>query len=262
MKVLIVGDVVGKSGLKKLGEIVPEYIINNNIDFCIVNGENSANGKGLRNKEYEEILNYGANCITMGNHLYYRKEMATEYKNLPHLIIPANVTNIDGNRYYIEEKNGIKYGVINLIGRAEMGPLFENNNKNPFHVADEIISKLNEVGVDYIFVDFHAEASAEKIAMGHYLNGRVSCVFGTHTHVQTADEIIFESGTAYITDIGMTGPKDSVIGLKKEVALERFVEEKYAKYLCSENEGILNGIEIEFDDSKKVAICIKRVQVD
>ena len=261
MKVLIVGDVVGKSGLKKLGEIVPEYIINNNIDFCIVNGENSANGKGLRNKEYEEILNYGANCITMGNHLYYRKEMATEYKNLPHLIIPANVTNIDGNRYYIEEKNGIKYGVINLIGRAEMGPLFENNTKNPFHVADEIISKLNEVGVDYIFVDFHAEASAEKIAMGHYLNGRVSCVFGTHTHVQTADEKIIDGKMAYITDVGMTGPSDSVLGLKKEIAIRRFVTGEKIKYECSENSAIFNAIIVETDDTKNIATSIKRINL-
>ncbi len=259
MKVLIVGDIVGRPGLNKLGEVLPSYLKENAIDFCIVNGENSASGKGLRNKEYNEILSYGADCITMGNHLYYRKEMANEYKNLPKLVIPANVTNLDGNKYYIVEKSNIKYGVINLIGRAEMGSMFENNTKNPFKVADEVIDILKKNSIDYIFVDFHAEATAEKIAMGIYLQDKVSCTFGTHTHVQTADERIFDSGMAYITDIGMTGPKDSVIGLKKEVAIDRFVHEKYARYICSENEAMFNGIVVEFDDLTKKATFIERI---
>ena len=125
MKVLIVGDIVGRPGLNKLKEELPKLIKNENIDFCIVNGENSANGKGIRVKEYNEILQCGADVITMGNHMYYRKEMLNEYIKLPKLLIPANITNLDGNRNLVIQKNNIRYGVINLIGTAEMGKIFE-----------------------------------------------------------------------------------------------------------------------------------------
>ncbi len=259
MNVLIVGDVVGRSGLDKLKEVLNKTIEENEIDFCIVNGENSANGKGLRHEEYNEILSYGADAITMGNHMYYRKEMATEYIKLPKLLIPANITNLTGNGHKLIEKNGIKYGVINIIGRAEMGEIIEKNVVNPFKKVTEEIESLNQEGAEYIFVDFHAEATAEKIAMGYHLDGKVTCIFGTHTHIQTADEMIFESGTAYITDVGMTGPKDSVIGLKKEVALKRFVEDSFAKYECSKNPGIFNAVILNIDESTKKVTNIKRI---
>ena len=259
MKVLIVGDIVGRPGLNKLKEELPKLIKNENIDFCIVNGENSANGKGIRVKEYNEILQCGAEVITMGNHMYYRKEMLNEYIKLPKLLIPANITNLDGNRNLVIQKNNIRYGVINLIGTAEMGKIFEENTTNPFLCANEQIDILNKQGVDYIFIDFHAEATAEKIAMGYHLSDKVSCVFGTHTHVQTADEKILDTGMAYITDVGMTGPKDSVIGLKKEIALKRFVEGSFAKYECSNNDAIFNAIIVEFDNNSKKAIKITRI---
>ena len=259
MKFLVIGDVVGKSGVNKLESNLPELIKNNNIDFCIVNGENSANGKGIRIKEYDKILSLGADVITMGNHLYYRKEMLNIYINLERLAIPANVTNITGNKNVIVEKNGVKLAVINLIGTFGMGPLFENNTLNPYKVVIEQIEEVKKQNVDYIFVDYHAEATAEKIVMGQYLKDKVTCTFGTHTHVQTADEEILDNSMAYITDVGMTGPKESVIGLKKEVALSRFVDEKYAKYECSENEAILNGIIVETDNETKKAISINRI---
>lgn len=262
MRVLIVGDIVGKPGIEKLKEVVPDLLIKENIDLCIVNGENSANGKGLRTKEYNEILSVGADAITMGNHLYYRKEMATEYIKLERLVIPANVTNITGNGNIIVEKKGVKYGVINLIGTAEMGNMFENNTLNPFKVAIEKIDELKKKQVDYIFVDFHAEATAEKLAMGYFLEDKgVVCTFGTHTHVQTADETIRNGKMAYITDVGMTGPKESVIGLKKEIALKRFVEGAYARYECSTNEAIFNSIIVDIDENTKSAIKIKRVNM-
>ncbi len=259
MKCLIVGDVVGKPGLERLNKDLKKIIDKEKIDFCIVNGENSANGKGLRTKEYEEILSYGADCITMGNHIYYRKEMATKYLELNRLLIPANITNMNGNGSIVVEKNNIKFGIINLIGQAEMGEIFKANTLNPFIKANEEIEKLHKLNVDYIFLDFHAEATAEKIAMGLYLDGKVNCVFGTHTHVQTADETIHEGGTAYITDVGMVGPKNSVLGLKKEVALKRFVTEAYAKYECSTNEAILNAIIVDIDESTKRAVSITRI---
>lgn len=259
MNFLIIGDIVGRSGMERLKKELPTIIEKNSIDFCIVNGENSANGKGLRKKEYDEILEDGADIITMGNHIYYRKEMLEEYQHLERLAIPANITNIVGNKHVIVEKNGVKVSCINLIGEFEMGGIFEKNTRNPFTVVKEEIDLLKSEGIEYIFVDFHAEATAEKVAMGHYLTGEVTCLFGTHTHVQTADEEILAGSTAYITDVGMTGPKDSVIGLKKEVALQRFLNKKYAKYECSQNESILNGMIVRTDDLSKKAISIQRI---
>ena len=169
MKVLIVGDVVGKKGVNKLKIELNRLSKEENIDFCIVNGENSASGRGIRVKEYQEILAAGADAITMGNHIYYRKEMAPQYKKLPRLVIPANVTNLEGNGYIIVEKNGIKYCVINLIGKFGMGEMFEKSTVSPFGRINEILAEIKEKKVDYIFVDFHAEATAEKIAMGYFL---------------------------------------------------------------------------------------------
>lgn len=257
MKFLIVGDIVGRPGLDRLKQELNKR--KEEIDFFIVNGENSASGRGLRRREYEEIMSYGADAITMGNHMYYRKEMASEYAKLPMLAIPANLTNLDGNKYVIIEKNGLKVGVINLLGTFAMGEMLEKNLVNPFTVVQDILEELKEKNVDYIFVDMHAEATAEKIAMGEFLKDKVNCVYGTHTHVQTADECILDTGMAYITDVGMTGPKDSVLGLKKEIAVARFTTGKFIHYECSTNEAIFNAIEIEFDDKTKKAISIKRI---
>lgn len=258
MKVLIVGDVVGKKGVNRLKIELNRLTKEENIDFCIVNGENSASGRGIRIKEYQEILTAGADAITMGNHIYYRKEMASQYKKLPRLVIPANVTNLEGNGYVIVEKNGLKFCVINLIGKFGMGEMFEKSTVSPFERVTEILNEIKEKKVDYIFVDFHAEATAEKIAMSYFLEEKVSCVFGTHTHVQTADERI-QSGMAYITDVGMTGPANSVIGLKREIALRRFVNGEYARYECSDEEAIFNAILVEYDSNTKKAIHIQRI---
>ncbi len=257
MRVLIVGDIVGRPGLDRLKFELESR--KNNIDFCIVNGENSASGRGIRIKEYNEILNAGADVITMGNHMYYRKEMLNEYAKLERLAIPANITNIIGNKHVIVQKNGLKVGVINIIGKFAMGEMLEKNIINAFDVVIEQIKELNENRVDYIFVDFHAEATAEKIAMGYFLSDKVNCVYGTHTHVQTADEKILDTGMAYITDVGMTGPKNSVLGLKKDIAIKRFTTNEYLHYECSNNDAMFNAIEIEFDDKTKKAISIKRI---
>lgn len=260
MKFLVVGDVVGRPGMDRLAEELQKLIKEYDIGFCIVNGENSANGKGLRKKEYDKILEYGADIITMGNHIYYRKEMLEEYKNLERLAIPANVTNIVGNKHVSVQKNGVKVACINLIGEFGMGTLFEKNTDNPFTVVTDEIKLLKEENTDYIFVDFHAEATAEKVAMGLYLaENDVTCMFGTHTHIQTADETLIDNKMAYITDVGMTGPMDSVIGLKKEVALKRFLTKQYAKYDCSENKAIFNAIIVETDDTTKRAISVERI---
>ena len=261
MNFLIVGDIVGKSGVERLKEELPKLIKEKNIDFCIVNGENSANGKGLRKQEYDKIKSFGADVITMGNHIYYRKEMATEYINFKDLLIPANIIDLNGNNNIVLKKNEKKVGVINIIGKVEMGENIEKNISDPFKIIEEQINEVKKQGAEYIFIDFHAEATAEKIAMGYYLAGEVTCVFGTHTHVQTADEKILDGATAYITDVGMTGPMDSVIGLKKEVALRRFVDGAYAKYECSENRACFNAIIVTTDDITNKAISIKRINM-
>lgn len=259
MRILAVGDIVGKSGVCKLEERLPDIIKKENIDFVIVNGENSANGKGLRIKEYDKILACGADAITMGNHIYYRKEMASQYINCDRLLIPANITNLTGHGSILVEKNNHKFGVINLIGKVGINEIAPDASRNPFEVAKEEVEKLKKTGADYIFVDFHAEATAEKIAMGYFLENDVNLVFGTHTHVQTSDEEILDSGMAYITDVGMTGPRGSVLGLKKEVALKRFVTGQYAKYECSENQAIFNAIIVDYDDATKKALKITRI---
>ena len=260
MKFLIIGDIVGASGINKVKEEIPKIVKENNIDAVIVNGENSAAGKGIRIKEYDILDNLGVDVITMGNHIYYRKEMAVEYIKLPKLVLPANVTNLVKNDYVIFEKNGVKIGVTNILGTVNM---FEDtsNLTDSFNKAKEIVNKLKEKNCKYIFVDFHAETTAEKIAMGQYLKGEVTCVFGTHTHVQTSDERIIDCRTAYITDVGMTWPKESVLGLKKEVALKRFVSREYAKYECSDNNAFLNGIIVTTDDNTYLPIDIQRLNI-
>ncbi len=259
MRVLVIGDVVGASGINILKRDMLDIIENKKIDFVIVNGENSANGKGLRIKEYEELIKLKTDVITMGNHIYYRKEMATEYSKISNLLIPANITNMVGNGNVVLEKNGFKIAVINIIGKVSMGEVNKDNISDPFKEILNQIDIVEKKGADYIFVDFHAEATAEKIAMGYFLKDKITCMFGTHTHVQTADEEIIDGKMAYITDVGMTGPKDSVIGLKKEVALKRFVQGAYAKYECSTNEAKLNGIVVEIDDDSKKPISITRI---
>ena len=207
MKILAVGDLVGEIGLKRLSEEMKRIKEVNSIDFTIVNGENVAEGMGITKKHFDEIIRLGADVVTMGNHTWGKKDIFTFIDN-PKLIRPANYpSGVCGKGYGIYECNGKKIAVINLLGRTDMNVLTEN----PFQISKKIINSVKEKGANIIIIDFHAEATAEKIAMGYFLDGEVSVVFGTHTHVQTADEKVLDKGTGYITDIGMTGPRDSVI---------------------------------------------------
>lgn len=261
MKFLIVGDVVGRSGLNVIKNNIDRIIKNENIDFVIINGENSASGRGIKEREMKEIFSFGTNVITMGNHLYYRKEAKSLYQNVDRLLIPANVTNLVGHGVNIQEKNDKKIAVVNLLGKVGMGELNQENISDPFAKAKEIVADLKKQNVDYIFLDFHAEATAEKIAMGYFLENDVTCVFGTHTHVQTSDETVYDTGMAYITDVGMCGPIHSVIGLKKEIAIARFVTGERIKYECSENPGMFRSVIVETDDNTNKAIGIKRYNI-
>ncbi len=235
MNILAIGDLVGEIGLNKLVEEIEKIKKEYEIDFTIVNGENVAEGMGITKKAFDKIIKCGANAVTMGNHTWGKKEIFT-FIDDPKLIRPANYPEgVPGNGYGIYEIKGKKIAVMNLIGRTEIGVLSEN----PFIKADKILQEI-EGKADIIIVDFHAEATAEKIAMGYHLDGRATAIFGTHTHVQTADEKILEKGTAYITDIGMTGPKKSVIGMDVGASLKRFITTLPEKYKIAQGETMLN----------------------
>jgi len=257
MKILIIGDIVGTSGVNKVKEILGKFKRDNNIDFVIANGENSSDGMGITSKIFKELVLAGVDVVTMGNHTWGKKDIFNIIDNKK-LLRPANYPkDVLGNGYGLYECNGKKIGVINLIGRASMNVLSEN----PFITADEIIKKIKNEA-DAIFVDFHAEATAEKIAMGYYLDGKITCLFGTHTHVATADETILENGTAYITDIGMTGPKKSVIGMEVDASIKRFVTTLPEKYkVSSDKEVILNGCILSLNSESCRAEKIDRIKL-
>ena len=254
MKILTVGDIVGKVGIQMLKNNLPKIMKENDIDFVIVNGENAADGMGLTEKLYKEILLAGANVVTMGNHTWAKKEIFN-FIDDEKIIRPANYpANNPGKGYRIYKCKNKKIAVVNLIGRVTMSVLSEN----PFLVAKQIIQEIKNQA-DMILIDFHAEATAEKIALSYYLDGDVTAVFGTHTHVQTADEQILKNGTAYITDIGMTGPKYSVIGMDAKASIKRFETSLPEKYKIAEGDGILNACIFDIDDNTSKAKTIERI---
>ena len=256
MKILAIGDIVGENGVKKLKQELPRIRQENNIDFVIVNAENSAGGMGITTKIFEDLLDLNVDAITMGNHTWGKKDIFT-FIDHPKLLRPANYSKgVVGKGCGIYDCKNKKIAVINLIGRTDMNVLSEN----PFTVANELVNNLAGK-VDMIFVDFHAEATAEKIAMGIYLDGKITALYGTHTHVQTADEHILENGTAYITDIGMTGPKNSVIGMDPEASIKRFVTSLPERYRLAEGECIFNGCIFETNDENCRVEKINRINL-
>ena len=243
MKILAVGDIVGLNGLNKLKEILPNLKQREKIDFVIVNGENVAGGMGITEKDFKQIIFAGADVVTLGNHTWSKKDVFNIIDN-EKLLRPANYPkDVVGKGYNIYKYKNKKIAVINLIGRTNMGVLSEN----PFLEADNIIKEIKDK-TDYIIIDFHAEATAEKIALANYLDGKVNIIYGTHTHVQTADEMVLPKGTAYITDIGMTGPADSVIGMDKKASIKRFVTTLPEKYKIADGESKFNSCLFELDD--------------
>jgi len=256
MKIITVGDLVGRCGLQKLKEVLPNLMKQKNIDFAIVNGENVADGMGITEPMYREILSLGVDCVTMGNHTWAKKDIFNFIKD-EKIIRPANYSKKNpgkGYNIYTCKSNGKKVCVINLIGRASMTVLSDN----PFTKAKEIIDEVRP-NVDIIVVDFHAEATAEKIALCHYLEGSANIIVGTHTHVQTADERVFDNGTAYITDLGMTGPRDSVIGMEIAASIKRFETSLPEKYKVAEGKAIFNACIFEIDDNTNKVTKIERI---
>ena len=217
IKILCVGDVVGTGGCEFLRKKLADFKRENNIDVCIVNGENSAVGNGMLPQSCNSIFTSGADFITGGNHSFKRREIYEYLDSADSVIRPANFGDgVWGKGYGIIDKGAFRVGVINLLGRVWL-----EGHSDPFETAEKIIDELKKE-TKIIIVDFHAEATAEKKALGYFLDGKVSAVFGTHTHIQTSDAQIMTNGTGYITDLGMTGPEESVLGVKKEIIIEKF----------------------------------------
>lgn len=256
MKILAVGDLVGESGVKKLREVLPNFRKENNIDFVIVNAENSAGGMGITTQIFNNLKALNIDCITMGNHTWGKKDIFT-FIDDSKLIRPANYSRgVVGKGYNIYECKNKKICVINLIGRTEMGV----QSDNPFTKADDIIEEVKGKA-DIIIIDFHAEASAEKIAMKYYLDGKVTAIYGTHTHVQTADEEITNKGTGFISDIGMTGPINSVIGMDIEASVKRFVTSLPERYKLAEGKCMFNGCIFDINDEDCRVKSIRRINI-
>lgn len=255
MRFLCIGDVIGRTGRNALKKFLPDVLKEYRPDFVILNGENAAGGFGLTKKVYEELLSLGVDVITSGNHIFDKKEILQFIDKEEKLLRPANYPpEASGRGYGIYEESGKKIAVINLMGRALMGiPL-----DCPFRKFDEIYEKIKE-SVDYIVVDFHAEATSEKMAFGFYVDGRADIVFGTHSHVATADEMLLPKGTAYITDVGLTGAKYSVIGMKVEEPIQKFLTGMPAKYEVAKGKMIFQALFVEKTEEK---MDIKRIKIE
>ena len=256
MRVLFIGDIVGEPGRRAVEMIMPRIIKREGVDFIIANGENAAGGSGITPALADGLFGHGIDVITSGDHIWKKKEIVEELGSDKRILRPANYPDgAPGFGYGVfESEEGINVGVINLVGRVFMQAV-----ECPFRVAREIVDKIKDKA-RVIIVDMHAEATSEKIALGYYLDGQVSAVLGTHTHVQTADDKILSGGTAFISDVGMTGPFDGVIGRKKEQIIKRFITQLPSKFEMAEGDIQLHGVILDIDDKTGRANSIKRVQ--
>ena len=257
MKVIIIGDIVGKPGRAVLTATLKRLKDQHEAEFVIANVENAAEGAGLIPKVGDEILAAGVDVMTSGNHIFDKKEVIGYIEKQPRLLRPANYApDAPGRGLWLgSTTSGTQVAVINIQGRIFMPP-----TDCPFRAADRLLSEIgNRASV--IIVDVHAEATSEKQAMGRYLDGKVSAVVGTHTHVQTADEQILPGGTAYITDLGMTGPYDSVIGVQSQLVISRFVRGLPIRYHTASENARLHGVVVEIDERSGKAVSVERLRV-
>ncbi|MEJ2225910.1 MAG: TIGR00282 family metallophosphoesterase [Syntrophobacterales bacterium] len=243
MNILFLGDIVGSPGRRAVEEVLDRLVDRHFIDLVVGNGENASGGIGITPPVADQLLNMGIDLLTSGNHIWKHRDILPYLEETDRLLRPANYPPDTPGRGHtvLETAIGEKIAVINLEGRVFMNPL-----KCPFRTADQILSQVPPE-VKVILVDMHAEATSEKLAMGWYLDGRVSAVLGTHTHVQTADERLLPQGTAYITDVGMTGPINSVIGMKTEVILERFLTQRPQPFKVASQNIQVQGVVLKFD---------------
>lgn len=255
MNILFIGDIVGRTGRQAVAARLDRLIDHHQIDLVVANAENAAAGFGLTPEIARDLLNLGVDVLTSGNHIWDKKEILDFLDEESRLLRPANYhSDLPGRGCGLFSTNsGLQVGIINLEGRAFMSPL-----ECPFRTADRLVEDLRR-STPVILVDFHAEATSEKAALGCYLDGRVSAMVGTHTHVATADERILPGGTAYMTDAGMTGSRDSVIGIRKELAIERFLTQMPVRFEVAKRDPILSGVIFTIDEETGRSTGVRRV---
>jgi len=256
-RALLVGDVVGKAGRRALAVALPGLLKDRSIDVVLVNGENAAGGSGITPPIFEELRALGADVVTMGDHIYRKKEVVPLLKESDRILRPANLPAEAVGRGWtvLESQSGFPFAVVSLLGRTFMKPA-----ECPFHAVDKILEEIGE-RARLIFVDLHAEATSDKIAMGWHLDGRVTAVCGTHTHVQTADERILPKGTAYLTDLGMTGPHDGVLGRKKEKILSVLLTGMPTYFDVATDDLRVSGALVTADTETGRATAIERISI-
>ena len=257
MKVLAVGDVCSPDGCAYALKMIPVIKREESIDLVIVNGENSALGNGITPDSADLIFAAGADIITGGNHTLRRKEFYDTLDSNPFTLRPHNLRDTDiGSGYCLFDMGKYQTAVINLSGQIYLERL---DTDNPFKCVDELLKRAKSDGAKFIFVDFHAEATSEKRAMGFYLDGKVSAVFGTHTHVQTADAQVLPNGTGYITDLGMTGVINSVLGVKNDIIIKRLKDNDMSRFEQASGKCMLNGCVFDLDDSTGLTTSVKLI---
>ncbi len=257
MNVLMIGDIVAKPGRKLVEMHLPSLIEQHKLDFVVANCENVAHGFGVTPETADELFRMGANVLTSGNHIWDKKEIMEYIHSESRLLRPANYPKIVPGKGHIvaRSRKGIKVGVLNVQGRVFMGP-----SEDPFSIAQDLVEQMRKE-TPIILVDMHGEASSEKQAMGWFLDGKVTAVCGTHTHVPTADQRILPAGTAYVTDIGMTGPYDSIIGVEKDQIIQKFLDQIPTRFEPAKENPILQSMLIEVDEDSGLAQKIQRITV-
>lgn len=258
MKLLFIGDIVARAGRDIVRRSLEVIVRRHQVDMVIANGENAAGGAGLTRDITDELFKAGIDVLTSGNHIWDKREVLDFIDKMPRLVRPANYpASTPGSGSYVwTSEHGVAVGVINAMGRIFMAPL-----DDPFVAIERHIERVRAAGASIIVVDFHAEATSEKIAMGWHLDGKVTAVVGTHTHVQTADERVLPNGTAYITDVGMTGPHDGVIGMDRAGVIARFVTGLPSRFEAATGEPRLHGVLITADAVSGRATAIERISL-
>lgn len=256
MNILLVGDICGKPGRAAARRCIPKLRKEYAVDFVVANGENAAGGNGLTKAVLDEIYSFGVDVVTTGNHIWDKKEIFQFIEREERLVRPANYPpGAPGRGYTIVEAAGKRVGVVNLSGSSFMPPI-----DCPFRKMDEILAQIESL-CDVILLDFHAETTSEKMAMGWYLDGKATCVVGTHTHIQTADERILPGGTAYLTDLGMAGPWHSILGVKKEAVIQKFLSAMPVRFELADGPLVFCGALLSLDSDTARAKHIRRIQL-
>ncbi len=256
MNILFIGDIVGRAGRRAVRKLLHTIRKENKIDLVIANGENSAGGFGITKKVAKELFDYGIDCITMGNHTWNNKDIFNFIEKQKNLIRPLNyMPEVPGKGWTIIDYQNIKIGIINLIGQVYM-----SNHNSPVYIFKKYIEEIKNKS-DIIVIDFHAEATGEKLAFANYVDGKVAAVVGTHTHIQTADEQILPQGTGYITDLGLTGAVNSILGMKKEEVIKKYTTKLPGRFSVATGQCKIEGAIINIDTENSIASDIKRIQI-